>query len=64
MGRGGKILFGKQAFEGFLDGQLVALDREQIVATLLIEDLLRRFNLRVEGIGQHDLAEQILLAQQ
>lgn len=47
-----------------MEGRLVALDREQIVAPLLIEDLLRRFILRVEGVGHHDLADQIQWAQQ
>ena len=64
MGRGGKSLFHKQGFEGFLERRLVALDREQIVAPLLIKNLLGRFGLRVQRIAQHDLAQQILLAQQ
>jgi len=43
---------------------LVALDCQQIVPPLLVEDLLGRLHLRVQGIGQHDLAHQILLAEQ
>ncbi len=43
---------------------LVGLDREQIVAALLIEDLLRRFGLRVQGIADHGFAEQILRSKQ
>ena len=64
MGGGGKSLFGEQAFEGLLDGPLVAFDREQIVASLLVEDLPGGFILRVERVGQHDLADQIQVAQQ
>ena len=38
---------------------LVGLDREQIVAALLVEDLLSRFGLRVQGIADHGFADQI-----
>jgi hypothetical protein len=47
-----------------MDGRLIAFDREQKVAALLVEDLLGSFSLRVERVGQHDLADQILLEQQ
>ena len=43
---------------------MVALDGQQIVPSLLVEDLLGRFHLRVQGIAHHDLAQQILLEQQ
>ena len=64
MGRGGKGLLHKQAFECGLDGRLIAFDREQIIPALLIEYLACRFILRVKRVGQHDLAQQILLLQQ
>jgi hypothetical protein len=64
VGRGGKGLLHKQVLQGAVEGFLVALDRQQIVAPLFVEDLLGRFHLRVQSIGQHGLAHQILLAQQ
>ena len=57
MGRGGKSLFYKQAFECVVDGRLVEFDREQIVATLLKDNLPGRFILGVDGVGDRDLAE-------
>jgi hypothetical protein len=47
-----------------LEGFLVGLDREQIVAALLVEDLLGGLLLRVQGIGDHGFVHQILRAQQ
>jgi hypothetical protein len=47
-----------------LQGRLVGLDRQQIVPALLVEDLLGRFHLGVQGVAQHGLAHQILLAQE
>ena len=64
MGRGGKGLFDEQLFQCLLDGRLVALDRQEVVCALLVEDLLRGFILGVQGIGQHDLSQEILLQQQ
>jgi hypothetical protein len=40
-----------------MDGRLIAFDREQKVAALVVEDLLGGFSLRVERVGQHDLAD-------
>ena len=56
MGRGGKGLLGKQAFERLLYSQLIAFDREQIVTALFVEDLSGGFLLRVNGVSQHQLA--------
>jgi len=47
-----------------MDGLLVTLDRQQVISALVVKDLLRRFMLSVQGIGQHDLARQIQLEQQ
>ena len=64
MGRGGKTLFFKQLFQVALQRGLVAFDGQQIVAPALKEDLLGRLILGVQGIGDQDLAQQILPAQQ
>jgi hypothetical protein len=47
-----------------LERFLVGLDREQIVTALLVEDLLGRLVLRVQGIGDHGFVDQILRTQQ
>ena len=55
---------GEPAFKGFLEGQLVAFDREQVVAALVVENLPRGVRLGVERVGQHEFARQIQLLQQ
>lgn len=64
MGRGGKSLLGEPAFKGFLEGQLVAFDREQVFAALVVENRPRGVRLGVERVGQHEFARQIQLLQQ
>jgi hypothetical protein len=43
--------------EGVVDARLVEFDREQIVASLLKDNLPGRFILRVDRVGYRDLAE-------
>jgi hypothetical protein len=40
---------------------LILFDRQQILASLFIEDLLRMLHLGVGGIGQHDFIHQVQL---
>jgi hypothetical protein len=42
---------------------LILFDRQQILATLFIEDLLRMLHLGVGGISQHDFIHQVQLGQ-
>lgn len=54
----------EQALQSFLEVGLVGLDRQEVMASLLIKDLLGGLHLRVHGIGQHDLAAQLQAPQQ
>lgn len=49
----------QQSFEGFDQPLLVAFDGQQILPAALVEDLLRRLRLRVQGVGQHPFAGHV-----
>src|SRR5882672_10013442 len=57
--RGGKRLLFKQVLQRPLKGRLVGLDRQEIITSLFKKELLRRLDLSMECIGQHDLAGQV-----
>src|ERR1017187_1057352 len=63
VGGGGKTLFGKQRRESFKEARLVLFDRQQVIAALLIKNLLGRRHLRMRGIGQHDFIDDVQLGQ-
>jgi hypothetical protein len=46
-----------------LEGGLVGLDRQEEIAALFEKDLLARFHLSMQGIGQHNLAAQLQTAE-
>ena len=48
----------------FADAFLVALDREQIIATTLLDDDARGEGLRIEGIGGHQRTFKVRPAQE
>ena len=55
---------GEQGFKVRLESGLVALDREQVIAAPLKEHLLRGLILGMHGVGDHDLAQEVLPAEQ
>jgi hypothetical protein len=59
VGGGGKTLLVEQVCESLFNGELVALDRQQIIPAPLEQNLLRRFILGMHGVGHVDLAQQI-----
>ena len=61
---GGKHLSREQVLQGGLEGGLVGLDRQEVVAPLFVENLLGGFHLGVPRVAQHDLAAHIQAAQQ
>jgi hypothetical protein len=61
--RGGKGLWFKQVLQGGLEGGLVALNRQEVIAPLLKEDLLTSFHLGMQRVGYHQLAGQIQAAE-
>ena len=61
---GGKGLWFKQALESALEGGLVAFNRQEVIAPLLVENLLGALHLGVQGIAQHDLAGQVQALEQ
>ena len=63
VGGGGKTLFGEQRGESFKKALLVLLDRQQVIAALLVKNLLYRFHLSMGRIGQHDLIDDVQLGQ-
>ena len=63
MGGGGKTLFGEQCRERFKETFLVLFDRQQVIATLLIKNLLYRRHLSMGRIGQHEFTHDIQFGQ-
>ena len=63
VGGGGKTLFGAQRRERFKETLLVLFDRQQVIAALLIKNLLYRRYLRMRRIGQHDFIDHVQLGQ-
>ena len=63
VGGGGKTLFGEQRRERFKETLLVLFDRQQVIATLLIKNLLYRRHLSMGRIGQHDFTDDVQLGQ-
>src|SRR5450756_1402745 len=62
VGGGGKTLFGEQRRERVKEALLVLFDRQQVIAALLIKNLLYRRHLSMRRIGQHDLTDDIQLS--
>lgn len=52
MGRGGKFPWRQERRQGFDQFFLVFFDGQRIVASAFEEDLLRRFDLGVNRVGQ------------
>ena len=63
VGGGGKTLFGEQRRESFKEALLVLFDRQQVIAALLVKNLLGRLHLRMRRIGQHDFIDHVQLGQ-
>ena len=63
VGGGGKTLFGAQRRERFKETLLVLFDRQQVIAALLIKNLLYRRHLSMGRIGQHEFTHDIQLGQ-
>ena len=63
VGRGGKLPFGEQRFKGVENFLLVLFNRQQVITSLLVEDLLHMLHLGVSGVGQHDFVHQFELGQ-
>ena len=63
VGGGGKTLFGEQRRERFKETLLVLFDRQQVIATVLIKNLLYRRHRSMGRIGQHEFTHDIQLGQ-
>jgi hypothetical protein len=63
VGRGGKTLVGEERFQRGKEVLLVLFDRQEVVTSLVVENLFGLRHLGVGRIGQHDLVHQIQLRQ-
>src|ERR1017187_5497086 len=63
VGGGGKTLFGEQRRERFKEALLILFDRQQVIAALLVKNLLGRLHLRMRRIRQHDFTHDVQIGQ-
>ena len=63
VGRGGKTLVGEERFQRGKEVLLVLFNRQEILPSLVVEDLFGLRDLGVGRVGQHDLVHQIQLRQ-